>query len=447
VTVDTHSKIVRIPSDCGDAAAKRGFSAMAKSMTGSSILKISSEIRELLGRGIDVADMTVGDFSTREFPIPARLTQELLSAVGHGDSNYPPPAGLWELREAVRQHIARTQNMEYPLEAINIVSGGRPTLYSTYRLLVDPGELVLCPVPSWNNHNYRDTNQCQVLGLLCRPEDAFQPTVDLFRPHLEDARLLVLNTPQNPSGGVMQRDTVADFGQMLVEENDRREQTGQKPLYLLFDQIYRSLVFPGHQHYSPVQLVPECAPYVIHTDGISKGLAATGLRCGWMFGPRAITRKLTAFLTHVGAWAPKPVQLATANFLRDQEAVSAWEIEMIENVRRRLTALRDTIVELKEEGMPVDFIEPQGAIYMSVQFRLKGMVTATGATLNNNDDIRSFLLQEANFALVPFNAFGVAVEYEDGWFRASVGAVGIDTIKAAGPRLKAALSSLKTAAH
>jgi len=440
--VDSPAKLVRISAECGDIVAARGLSTMAKSMAGSSILQIANEIRELLGRGENVANMTVGDFSPREFPIPTRLTQELLAAVGHGDTNYPPPAGIWDLREAVRLHIARTQNMEYPLEAITIVSGGRPTLYSTYRLLVDPGELVLCPLPSWNNHNYRDTNQCQVMGIQCRPEDAFQPTVDLLRPHISEARLLVLNTPQNPSGGVMSKQMVADFGQMLVEENTRREQNGDKPLYMLFDQIYRSLVFPGHEHYSPVQLVPEAAPYVIHTDGISKGMAATGLRCGWMFGPTAITRKMTALLTHIGAWAPKPVQQATANFLRDGEAVAEWDQLMIANVRQRLDALHEVFAQLKTDGLPVNFIEPQGAIYMSVQFQIAGMTTAEGKRLDNNDDIRSFLLQAANFALVPFNAFGVAEEDEDGWFRASVGAVAKSDIDEALPRLVKALQSL-----
>ncbi|MDP6850360.1 MAG: pyridoxal phosphate-dependent aminotransferase [Planctomycetota bacterium] len=442
MTLKTPQQLVCIPNDCGSSAAERGFSTMARSMLGSSILQVANEIRELLGKGIDVANMTVGDFSPTQFPIPPKLTQELLAAIGQGDTNYPPPAGLWELRDAVRQHIARTQGMEYPLDGITIVSGGRPTLYSTYRLLVDPGELVLFPLPSWNNHNYRDTSQVRVKGVPCGPDTAFQPTVDHLSPYISEARLLVLNTPQNPSGGVMPKEIVANFGTLLVEENLRREKTNEKPLILLFDQIYRSLVFPGHDHYSPVQLVPECAPFVIHTDGISKGCAATGLRCGWMFGPPAIAQKMTALLTHVGAWAPKPVQQATANFLLDTDAVDSWDREMIGQVRKRLDALRDVMQTLKEEGFPVDFIEPQGAIYMSLQFRLAGMKTAEGTVLENNEAIRSFLLQEASFALVGFSAFGVEPQDLDGWFRGSIGAVGVEDIQNSLPKLRKALSSL-----
>ncbi len=439
----TPSQFVSIPDDCGAAAAARGFSAMAQSMVGSSILVIANEIRALLAQGVDVANMTVGDFDPGEFPIPERLQELLRQAVDEGDTNYPPPAGLPELRQAVQKHIARTQGLEYPLDGIAIVSGGRPSLYSTYRLLVDPGELVLFPVPSWNNHNYRDTCQVRIRAVQCHREQAFQPTAELLRPHVADARLLVLNTPQNPSGGVMTPADVEAFGHLLVEENERREREGGKPLYLLYDQIYRPIVFDQHEHYSPVSLVPECAPYVVHSDGISKGLAGTGLRCGWLFGPPAIAKKVVALLTHVGAWAPKPVQMATARFLEDEQAVAEWEQEMIRRVRVRLDALDEGMAALKRDGYPVDYIEPQGAIYLSVRFDLAGKETPEGKVLRDNEDIRSYLLRAANFALVPFSAFGVEEADEDGWSRASVGAVSVAQIHDAMPRLRAALDALR----
>ena len=437
--------IVRIPADSGEEAARRGFSQMAQSMVGSSILKVANEIRELRQQGVALADMTVGDFAPGQFAIPDLLRDYLIEALESGETNYPPAAGDHELRAAVKEHILRTQGMDYPLDAIVIVSGGRPSLYSTYRLLVDPGELVLFPVPSWNNHNYRDTCGVRVRGVMTRPEDAFQPTADLLRPFVHDARLIVLNTPQNPSGGVMREEEVRRFGELLVEENRRRQQAGDKPLYLLYDQIYSLLTFPGYEHWSPVQLVPECAPYVIHADGISKGFCATGLRCGWLFGPPAVSRKVVALGTHVGAWAPRPVQTATARFLRDLPAMDAWRGDVIARVRERLDILDAGLRAMRDAGLPIDCIEPQGAIYMSAQFRLAGMRTAGGRVLADNEDIRSWLLQEAAFGVVPFSAFGVEPEDEDGWFRASVGAVSPQDVREALPRLRAALESLSPA--
>ena len=172
-------------------------------------------------------------------------------------------------------------------------------------------------------------------------------------------------------------------------------------------------------------------------------MAGTGLRCGWLFGPPAIAKKVVALLTHVGAWAPKPVQMATARFLEDEQAVAEWEQEMIRRVRVRLDALDEGMAALKRDGYPVDYIEPQGAIYLSVRFDLAGKETPEGKVLRDNEDIRSYLLRAANFALVPFSAFGVEEADEDGWSRASVGAVSVAQIHDAMPRLRAALDALR----
>lgn len=434
--------MIRIPNDCGNDVANRGLSHMASSMVGSSILKIANEIRALRERGIEVADMTVGDFAPDKFPIPERMGRYLGLAVRDGATNYPPSAGEHDLRTAVKEYIMETQGLDYPMDGIAIVSGGRPSLYATYRLLVDPGELVLFPTPSWNNHNYRDCCQVRVRGVQAHKDNSFQPTVDLLAPHAKEARLLVLNTPQNPSGGVMPREEVERFGNFLVEENERRLRDHEKPLYLLYDQIYSLLTFSGHEHYSPVQLVPECAPYVIHADGISKGFCATGLRLGWLVGPPAVVRKAVALGTHVGAWAPRPVQVATARFLRDKPALKEWRKDLIGRVRASLDVMHGGIQQMKTDGLPVDSIEPQGAIYLSLQFRLKGKRTPGGHVLEHNEDIREYLLQDAAFGLVPFSAFGVEEEDEDGWFRASIGAVSREDILEALPRVRRALEVL-----
>jgi aspartate aminotransferase len=434
--------MIKIPPDCGQEAATRGLSDMANSMVGSSILLIANEIRALRENGVKVADMTVGDFSPAQFPIAEKFREYLVEAINAGCTNYPHAAGEMDLRLAVQEHLKRTQGLDYPIDGIAIVSGGRPSLYSTYRLLVNPGELVVFPVPSWNNHNYRDTCQARIHGVLAHQDAAFQPSVELLAPHCTDARLIVLNTPQNPSGGVMAREEVAKFGHYLVAENERRKAAGEKPLYLLFDQIYSLLTFPGYEHFSPVQLVPECAPYVLHADGISKGFSATGLRCGWIVGPPAIVRKVVALGTHVGAWAPRPVQVATAKWLRDTENLQVWHDAMIGQVRCRLDALHQGLQACHDSGLAVDSIEPQGAIYASVQFRLVGKRTPSGAVLRNNEDIRAYLLQAAAFALVPFSAFGVEEKDENGWFRASVGAVSLKDILEAMPRVRQALEAL-----
>ena len=434
--------MIELPADFGIAETERALTSMANAMQASSILTIANQIREKKAAGETVANLTVGDFAPELFPIPDGLRERLTAAIEAGDTNYPPPAGMPEFRQAVQSYVERTQGMRYPLESFAIVGGGRPTLYAAYRLLVEPGELVVFPVPSWNNHNYRDVCQVRVHEVPCRAEDAFQPTADLLRPHLREARLFVLNTPQNPSGGVMPRDEVARFGELLVEENERRKQTGEKPLFLLYDQIYQAITFEGHVHYSPVQLVPECAPYVIHSDGLSKNFCATGLRCGWVFGPPTFVKKLSALLTHVGAWAPKPVQVAAAGWLNDTEAVDAWASDLNARAKQALEVLADGISELQADGLPVEMIRPQGAIYLSVRFNLVGRRTPEGEVLEDNEAVRSYLLREAGLAIVPFAAFGADEADREGWARASVGAASPDELRGRMPELRRAIEQL-----
>lgn len=434
--------MLEFPADFGRAETERALTSMAQAMQASSILTIANQIRERKAAGEAVANLTVGDFDPQLFPIPEGLRTRLRAAMDAGQTNYPPPAGMPELREAVRDYVARTLGMRLPVESFTIVGGGRPTLYAAYRLLVEPGELVVFPVPSWNNHNYRDVCQVRVHEVPCRAEDAFQPTADLLRPHLREARLFVLNSPQNPSGGVMPRAEVQAFGQLLVEENQRREAAGEKPLYLLYDQIYQAITFDDHVHYSPAQLVPECAPYVLHSDGLSKNFCATGLRCGWAFGPPALIKKISALLTHVGAWAPKPVQVAAAGWLNDVEAIDAWKAKLIKQARAGLDLLAEAMRAFRADGLPVEWIDPQGAIYLSVRFNVVGRKTPDGTVLADNEAVRSYLLREAGFAVVPFQAFGAEAADAEGWCRVSVGAASADELRERLPHLRRAIEAL-----
>jgi len=225
---------------------------------------------------------------------------------------------------------------------------------------------------------------------------------------------------------------VRRIGEAVVDENRRREQRGLKPLYLLYDQVYWTLTFGSHPHFTPVQLVPESAPYVIFVDGISKAFAATGLRVGWGVGPRAVIAGMRDILGHVGAWAPRAEQVATAEFLADAAAVDRFGAQLRAGLQSRLDKLHRGFARMREQGLPVRSIEPQGAIYLSVQFPLVGK-----HGLETNDDVRRYLLKEAGFAVVPFQAFGL--EGENGWFRLSVGAVSEKDIDLALPRVETAL--------
>jgi aspartate aminotransferase len=408
---------------------KRGLSAMASGLIGSEILKIAAEIRAAVLGGRKIANFTVGDFASAEFPIPDKLRDGTLAALAAGETNYPPSDGVLRLREAVREFYRERLGLDFPLESIVIAGGSRPVIYAAYRALIEPGDVVVYPVPSWNNNHYCHLTGARGVQIECRAEDGFLPTAASLQPHLKEARLLALNTPLNPAGTVLAPEELKRICELVLAENRRREATRQKPLYLLYDQVYWMLTFGSARHETPVHALPEMARYTIFVDGISKAFAATGVRVGWAVGPKAVIAAMKDLLGHVGAWAPRAEQVATALLLRDHPAMDAFLARHKGGLQARLDKLHEGFAAMAAKRLPVQDIPPQGAIYLSVRFKL--------GRLGSNDAIRKYLLEEAGFAVVPFQAFGL--DGDDGWFRLSVGAVSLRDVEECLPRVEAAL--------
>jgi aspartate aminotransferase len=412
------------------------LSNLAQGMTGSEILKIAAEVRALAESGAAVCNLTVGDFSPKEFRIPAKLEELLLARIHDGATNYPPSDGERSLRDAVVRFYSERMGLQYPVESIVIAGGSRPIIFSAYAALVNPGDKVIYPTPSWNNNHYSYLMRAEAIELVVGPETNFLPTAEMIAPHVRDARLIAICTPLNPTGTVMSRDEVEKISRLVVEENDRRKKNGARLLYLLWDQVYWMLTFGDVHHYAPPQVVPEVAPYTIFVDGISKALAATGLRVGWTAAAPYVTARMRDIIGHVGAWAPKAEQLATAQFLSMPDEVDAYHETMRRELQTRLDLMFEGLEAMRRDGLPVRAMAPQGAIYLSAQFDLIGR-----GEISTNEQIRKLLLDRAGFAVVPFQAFGLM--QENGWFRLSAGAVSPDEIRAGLDRVRKVLSELR----
>jgi aspartate aminotransferase len=420
--------------------AAHRVSRMAAGLVGSEILRIAAEIRAMRAAGADVCNLTVGDFDPRQFPIPRALEGAIERALRAGETNYPPSTGVPELREAVREFYASWLGLEYPLGGILVTSGSRPGIYATFRTLVDEGDRVVYPVPSWNNNHYVHLVGAAGVPVPCGSETAFLPTAALLADAVRGARLLALNSPLNPTGTLFDEETLAGICDLVLEENARRSRR-ERPLYLMYDQVYWMLTFGGRAHVDPVTLRPAMRDYTIYIDGVSKAFAGTGLRVGWVVGPDDVVAPMSGLVGHVGAWAPRAEQLATAAWLGMRAEVEAFQREMVGGLERRLTMLHDGLAALRDAGHPVELCPPMGALYLSVRIDVAGRrARGDGARLTTNADIREWLLREAGVAAVPFQAFGATAD--DGWFRMSVGAVSPGEIERMLPRLRGAMGGL-----
>ena len=405
----------------GPAERARYVTPTIEAMQGSMILQIAGQVRARIAAGEAVCNLTVGDFDARRFPVPEFLRARGELAARSGHTAYPPPEGIPELRRAVAAWYGRELGIGVDPSWVIVASGARPVMYGTARLFLEPGDGMAFAVPSWNNGYYAQLTGARPLPIQTEAADNFFPTADQLRAVLPQARLFTLNSPLNPTGTVISPAALAEIAQAVLEENRRRERSGARPLMWMWDQVYWQLCFAGASHVHPCALVPEVAPWVVTVDAISKMWAATGLRVGWAVLPPMLAERMGALVGHMGAWAPRTYQVAAAELLGADEERAAF----MGGFRAALQARLERIsAGLERLGVP--HLRPQGAMYLSVRFPYQGRTGADGAPMRTNEQIRRWLLEGAGVAVVPFQAFDLPEE--SGWFRMSVGAIGLEDI-------------------
>ncbi|ULQ55766.1 aminotransferase class I/II-fold pyridoxal phosphate-dependent enzyme [Flavihumibacter rivuli] len=416
------------------------LSYLSETLIGSEIVKLGGEIREKIRQGEKIYNFTVGDFDPKVFPIPKELENEIVEAYRQHFTNYPSAEGNPDLREALAAFIKEWEGLDYSPAEYLVAAGGRPLIYALFRAIVDQGDKVVYAVPSWNNNHYTHFVGAEHVVVEAGPEANFMPTAAELAPLLKGATLLALCSPQNPTGTVFSKEELEKICDLVLAENARRGE-GEKKLYVMYDQMYWHLTYGDIQHYNPVSLRPEMRQYTVFIDAISKVFAATGVRVGWSFGPATIINKMKAILTHVGAWAPMAEQKATARFLHNKPAISNYLSQFKTAVEDRLRGIYNGLMTLKAEGLNVDAIAPQAAIYLTIKIDLVGKHTADGKLLATQADVSDYLLNEAKLAVVPFYAFGAAKNSP--WYRLSVGTCKQEDIDGMLQLLKAALVKLK----
>jgi aspartate aminotransferase len=418
---------------------KMKVSKIAENIIGSEIIKLAGEVNEKIKQGEKIYNLTIGDFNPEEFPIPTELKQHIINEYSANQTNYPPADGMLELRKSICNLLKERGELDYKPDEILIAGGARPIIYCIFKALVDPDDTVIFAVPSWNNNHYSYLNNAKSIIIEASPEENFMPSAKNIKPYISNASFIALCSPQNPTGTVFTKEGLEEICDMILDENKKRLPS-QKPVYLMYDQIYWALTFGNTKHYNPVSLRPDMKNYTVFVDGISKSLAATGVRVGWSMGPKFIIDKMKAILTHVGAWAPKAEQVATANYLSDLPTYDKFIELQKTKISARLNGFYKGFLELKTAGFKVDAITPQAAIYLTVQFNLHGKKTTEGKILESTADITKYLLDEAKLAIVPFSAFGASGN--SSWYRLSVGTCKLSDVEGAINNVKNALSKL-----
>lgn len=415
------------------------LSHLSETLIGSEIVKLGGEIREKIRQGERIYNFTIGDFDPSIFPIPKELEDAIVEAYRKHFTNYPAAEGNLDLREAIHSFIKDEEGLDYGINEILVASGGRPLIYTVFRAICDKGDKIIYAVPSWNNNHYTHFVEGEHIVIEAKAENNFMPTADDIRPYVKEASLISLCSPQNPTGTTFRKEELEAICDMVIEENKRRGD-GQKKLYVMYDQMYWHLTYAGIKHYNPVSLRNEMRDYTIFIDAISKVFAATGVRVGWGMGPAPVISKMKAILTHIGAWAPMAEQKAVAYYLGNRDGIKKYLANFKNEIEERLRRIYNGFTLLKNEGLPVDAITPEAAIYLTIKIDLAGKKTTEGKVLETQSDVTAYVLNAAGLAVVPFYAFGA--DRSSAWYRLSVGTCKKNEIEEMIGRLREALKKL-----
>jgi aspartate aminotransferase len=393
-------------------------------MPASKVLQVASEVRARRARGLEVLDVAMGDLGQAQRP-PAELVRGCTRALAAGDCRYPPPAGREELRHLVAALYQRELGLAVSSDSVLVQGGARPLLFAAFAALVAPGEVVLDPVPSWNNDAYAALVGARRIELPTEARDGFLVQASALEPHLPRARLLILCSPSNPAGTMFDERTLAPICALVREENQRRARLGERPLHLLWDQVYWQTVTDLRRYLHPLALAPDLAPYVVTIDGASKAFAATGLRVGWAVAPPALRASMLELLDHVGAWAPTPMQVGVAELLADPIALGRYRQALAADLAHRRALVT---AQLRALQPPVEVLDTDGGLYVAARLALPA---------ESDEAARRRLLDRGGVAAIPFGAFGVS--RDSGWFRIAVAGPGEDELATLGARIQRSL--------
>lgn len=357
-----------------------------RQLTESFTVALSDRVRQLRRQGIPVIALAAGD---PDFHTPEPIIQAATQAMLRGATHYSNSRGLPALREAVAGRVQQMTGAVYnPEQEILITHGAIHAYHVALHAVLNPGETVLIPDPSWQTH----ANMVRLLGgqvsaVAGYSDHQFLPTMDAWKQALRpNTRALVLNTPGNPTGTVASRaylQQVIDF----ALEND---------LYIISDEVYDALLY-GAEHVS-VASFPEARERTLLINSLSKTYAMTGWRIGYLCAPAAVLDNALKASQHTITNVAEFVQHGAIFALTDPAMQQATEQMRAAYARRRETVL--AIYDSYGET-PLELNEPQGAFYFFIDIRKLGLTSNQAAER---------LLNEKHVALVPGSAYGAAGE-------------------------------------
>ena len=345
----------------------------------------SQKARELKAQGRKIISLSIGE---PDFNTPEVITEAAIDALRkHETDHYTPALGIDKLRQAICDFHKRKDGIDLQKEQVATFAGAKFALYSVFMTLVDPGDEVLIPIPYWVSY----TEQIQLADgvpvyIETRERNSFKLTVDLLNEYVTDkTKLLVLNAPSNPSGLLYTKEELLAIGNWALEHN----------VFIISDEIYYELVYDAPS-ISMASLSQEIFNNTLVINGLSKSVAMTGWRLGYVFGPKRIIRALNDLTSHTTSNPAAVVQYAAIRAF--DEDVEAAKKEMRDEFQRRIDVFHGLLNDI--QGIKCE--KPKGAFYLFANVKVAMHIVGVASS----EEFALKLLEEAGVATVSGENFG-----------------------------------------
>ncbi|MEI2385791.1 pyridoxal phosphate-dependent aminotransferase [Breoghania sp. JC706] len=366
------------------------LSKKVQALKPSASIAAKQRVTELQAQGRTILDFTLGE---PDQDTPEAIIEAGVAALRGGDTHYTGSAGKLELRKAICEKLARDNAVSYSPDEIVVAAGAKQIIYEAFAATLESGDEVVIPAPYWVSYpDIVRLNGAVPVIVECPPEAGFRLTPEALEAAITPkTRWLIVNSPSNPSGAVLEREHWA----ALVEVLERHPHVA-----VMTDEIYEKIVFDGIRNCSPVSLAPGMKDRCLIVNGMSKAYAMTGWRIGYAAGPANLIKAIIKLIGQSTTCTTAFAQTAATEALRgDQKPIA----DMVAIYRER----RDLIVSMLNDIPGVTCSTPGGAFYVFPDIRpLLGRKGPDGA-IDSDLELVSYLLDEAGVAVMDGTSYGM----------------------------------------
>ena len=372
-----------------DTQSASRVSTRFANITPSATLAVDAKAKALKAQGRPVVGFGAGepDFATPDYIVEAALEAARNPAM----YRYTPASGLPALKEAIARKTLRDSGYEVNPDQVLVTNGGKQAVFQAFASLLNPGDEAILPTPYWTTYpEVIKLAGATPVEVFAGADQDYKVSVDqLEAARTERTKVLLLCSPSNPTGSVYTPEELTAIGRWALEHG----------IWVITDEIYEHLLYDGAQTAHVVKLVPELADQTIVLNGVAKTYAMTGWRVGWMIAPSDVIKAATNFQSHLTSNVANVSQRAAL-------AAVSGDLTAVEQMRTAFDRRRRTMVEMLSqiEGLTVPV--PRGAFYAYPS--IEGLVgrTLRGTTIDSSATLAALILEHAEVAVVPGEAFG-----------------------------------------